>query len=1472
MTRMAIRHGVYCLFLLLLLSTKNYGQPKYKIENYSTEQGLSHRRINCMIKDQEGFMWFGTWDGINRFDGHSFVTFKPTPADTYQLGNNRIGRIVEDQSDHLWVQAYDYQIYRFDKKTEQFLPLSTIINADGKRKIEFNNILSAAGGWVWFRTKNDGIFCVSQTTFSKEHLFQYKKGAAAAYRLPSDTINFFNTDRESRIWIGTRDGLVCLEPSTAGTYTNSHMVPPGIATGINLISYEEDAEHLYFGTAEGRLIVFEKKSKSFSDRKITSGGVNALLCSKKQRVLYASSSLGEVMTVHLDDQQISTSTYGSKESLSTLYEDQAGGVWVEPETSGAIRFDPLNHSFQLFSLNTGKVPDDDVNSKVFWLWEDTKGTVWVNLKGGGLANFAPAGKTPEYVVVTSDGVGYQLPDNVTSHYCDKAGILWLTTNQGGVVKIVIQNNNFHQQLLVKEGPVSAVNEVRGVYCDRQNRLWLGMKRSGLIVSQNNIPLKGLFINEPAGGLVGVYAIWQDRRGNIWLGAKGNGLYRASPVNPEQTKYQLTHFIAHKEVSDSLPCNQIRSLLEDKNGRIWIGSLDNGLALVEEEQGKTKFIHIPTVFNNYSKGTFQNIRHMCLDKDGNIWIATTNGLLVVDANVQHSQVHQYKVYCTISGDIGSLGNNDILFVYRDRKNRMWLGTSGGGFCKAEGDKPLQALRFRNYTTKDGMPNDYVLSCTEDPDGNFWLATENGLSKFNPETLVFRNYDSHDGLPANAAFSEASVAKQQTGRQFFFGTTMGYLSFDPGRINASPIQASIAFTALQVNNEEVGPKANDHFLKADVNYTSELTLPHDQNSISIYYAILDHRGSGDQQGFAYRLAGFDTIWHNDWQFRKATYTNLPPGHYVFEVKSLSTDLYSNKPYKRLAITIQQPWWKTWWAYLLYVIFTCILVYIVWRYAFAMIGLRNKIVVEQKLAALKMNFFTNVSHELRTPLTLIVSPLEQLSRKAKLSPELQAYVDVARQNAARMVRFVNQLLDLRKVQSEKATIHASGVEIVTFVKKISDYFTEAVRAKRIKLEVVSDLKELFVWVDDEKLDVVIYNLIGNAVKFTPEGKSIRILISSLPAEQSFSIAVYDQGHGVPADKLEEIFELFQEGDNLKGRALKGTGIGLALSREFIHLHGGKIWAENNTDGGLTVVVKLKTGAEHYPQEAVSAVDGHTMASAVEKPIEQQILAGLGNSGMSQNQEAALVLLVEDNDELRIFIKGQLSEHYRVETATDGEEGLQKAISLVPDLIVSDIMMPEMDGIQMLDKIKNDVNTSHIPVVLLSAKYSIESQIEGLRYGADYYITKPFNNAFLIASIDNLLLQRKKLFEGLVEKKKRIVLSPEPPVLTSKDEVFLKDLIQVVESKMDDPDFNIDTVAETMAISRTNFYKKFKSLTTLTPMEFVRDMRLQRAKQYLDAGGHNISEIAYLTGFSNPKYFSTCFKEKYHVSPSDYMKAKNV
>jgi signal transduction histidine kinase/ligand-binding sensor domain-containing protein/DNA-binding response OmpR family regulator len=1450
-----------CLVILLAITNTN-GQPKCKVEYYSTEQGLSHQAVTSIVKDKEGFMWFGSWDGINRFDGHSFVAYKSTSGDLSQLGNGRIDQIVEDQAGHLWIEAYDRQIYRFDKRTEQFQPLSTFFSSGAKQKIRFRKILFANNNLVWLQSETEGIFCVRQNDMSKEHIVRYSKEQPLEYRLPSNEINFWHQDQQNSIWAGTKKGLCNFVPSSAGIYKTNKLIPQELATGKNYLACDEDVNHLYFGTSDGILVIFEKKSKTFLYEKITIGSINFLAKSKRANVLYAATSNGDLISFDVEKRNILAIDHQTSGPFTVIYEDKKGFLWIGAQKPGAVRYDPYKRSFQFFHKQQLHAV-----SKPFKITEDNNGLVWINMRGGGFGYYNEEKGVIENALNTSDGSVYQLPNIVYNSFFDEAGILWLTTDERELIKIILQGNDFKQQLLVEHVLTRTDNEARGIFYDKQNRLWIGAKSGVLYVYQNGKKVQGLFDNDPATGLGPVYSILEDSKGNIWLGTKGNGLFKASPLNEKRSKYHLTHFSPFKNGSDGLICKDIYALLEDKQGRIWVGSFDNGLTLVRPEKDSVKFIHAGNALANYPKGNFHKIRTMTLDENGNIWIGTTGGLVILDVNNQRSSIYKHATYGKVPGDKESLGNNDIQFIYRDNKNRMWLATSGGGFCLATGKQVFQSLKFRNFTTKDGLPNDYILSCAEDKEGDLWIATENGLSEFKPETGVFKNYDTYDGLP-RASFSEASVCRSLNDGQLFFGITKGYLAFNPGNISTGSIAANMVFTNLQINNEEVGPGKNENLLLTDINYVSDLTLKYNQNIISIDYSILDYR-SGNHPVFAYRLIGFDDEWHADRSQRTVTYTNLPPGSYVFEVKSLGSDLYSDPPYKRLAITILPPPWKTWWAYTLYTIAAIALFLFIRRTALTMIRLRHKIAVEQKLAALKLQFFTNVSHELRTPLTLILNPIEQLSKKEKLSQEGAAYIEVARRNANRMVRFINQLLDLRKVESNKSTLRVSRVEMVSFVKRISDHFTDAFRSKRIKFEISSDQKELFAWVDAEKIDVVIYNLLGNAIKFTPEGKVIKIFINSIPAEESFSITVYDQGHGVQKEQLKNIFELFYEGDHPSARELKGSGIGLALCREFVNLHGGTIWAENNEDGGLSVSFKLKVHAKHFSEQEISFAEVPAQPFNG-KPVEQQILPPPIYSHPAKDARAPLVLLVEDNDELRMFLRGQLSEFYRVEVAKDGEEGLRKAIAIIPDLIISDIMMPVMDGIQLLDKVKNDITTSHIPVVLLSAKYSIESQIEGLKYGADYYITKPFNNDFLIASIDNLLRQRKKLFESLVEKKKTFDLSPEPIVVTSKDEVFLKDVIKTVEEKMDDPEFNIEAMAETLLMSRTTFYKKFKSLTGLVPVEFVKDMRLQRAKQYLDAGGNNVSEVAYLVGFANPKYFSTCFKEKYYVSPSDYLKSK--
>ena len=1449
--------------VIFLLSLQVNAQLKCKIEHFTTEDGLSHNRVMCMIKDHEGFMWFGTWDGINRFDGHNFIIYKSRPGDTSSLKNNRIDDIVEDRSGYLWLKAYDNQIYRFDKKKEQFLAISDLLPASGNEKFIFDDIILSANGPIWLKTKNQGIFYVPNPGSSRLRFSRYANGLDKNFQLPSNVITFFYEDAQRLVWIGTPKGLCCLKRNSAGMYVNVKL-DPAFSKGFNFTCVAENKDMVWLGTSTGNLVLYKKATRQFIVKNVSASQLNGICVSKKQNAVYLSTSGGGVITINPANVNVSSVSSGMGSALFSIYEDRSGMLWIEPESHGVIRFDPFKHSFKHFTQRKDATYEN--LAKYYKVFEDKDGVVWMSMKGEGFGYYDPAADAVNYFYDEPGADNYSFSNLVTCTYLDPVGILWLNADDRGLNKIVFQRKDFNQKLLVEHTVSRSDNEIRAICTDSKGRLWLASKAGQLYIYANNKKVPVAFTNAPREGLGVVYNIIQDHNGNMWMGTKGNGLFKAVPVDKERLTYNLTHYLADKKDIYSLNSNIIYGLLEDSKGRIWVGTFEEGVNLIEQQDNKIRFINIKNSFSNYPKETFTRVRNLREDVNGNIWVATTDGVLVLDPNKGVPRNYRFITYSKIAGDKTSLGKNDVQFIYRDSKNTMWLSTSGGGLNKAITSDPFKALKFKVYTTDDGLPSDYLLSSVEDKKGNLWLATENGLSKFVTDKEKFINYDSYDGLPPTG-FSESSSLKLPDGN-LVFGCITGYISFNPDEIIYHRIPANMALTNLQVNNNDVALGNANSPLKYNLNDTRHLVLKYNENILGIDYSVLDFR-SGNKQSYVYRLTGFDKEWHDNKSQRRATYTNLPPGNYLFEVKSSSEGLYSNDPYKKLAITILPPPWRTWWAYLIYIVLAVVLAEGIRRTVFTMLRLRQRIAVEKKLADLKLSFFTNVSHELRTPLTLILNPIEEIYKKESLSAQGNEHINIVRKNARRMVRFINQLLDLRKVQSGKATLKISKVEMLAFVKKISEYFTDVAREKQIKLVIESDGTELFAWIDAEKLDIVIYNLLANAFKFTPSGKIIKVMVNEMPEGEGILVEVADQGLGVPENKLNDIFELYYEGHHGEGKNLKGTGIGLALSKELINLHHGQIFAKNNADRGLTVTVALKAGKKHLEHDEVVFIDAPEVPYEPEEAIGD-LFRNVEQTAHEHNEHTPLVLLVEDNSDLRAFLKVQLGEFYRVELAEDGEEGLEKAIRLLPDLILTDVMMPKMDGIQMMDRLKNNIATSHIPIVLLSARFSVESQIEGLKYGADYYITKPFQNDFLLASVDNLIRQRKKVFETLLNKKKTIDLSPGEIVITSQDEVFLKKVIKIVEDSMSDPEFNIDAVAGSINMGRSAFYKKFKSLTNLAPVEFVREMRLKRAKQILDAGESNISEIAYMVGFNNAKYFSTCFKEQYQLSPTEYLKSK--
>lgn len=1422
--------------------------PPAKIEHYSTEDGLSHDVVTTIMKDHEGYMWFGTWYGLNRFDGNHFTSFKSIAGDSSQIKNNRIDQITEGYRNVLWVKAYDGQIYRFDKTHENFRSLAAILKLPGK--VEFEHVLAVDKDDIWVSIADGGVIHIPDIYHRPTNFIWYKKNADGRRNIPSNKTNCFLKDQNRNVWLGTPAGLVYLKHTRANSY-DAPITLLSKKSGLNITALSECSDRLFFASATGSLYSYTKRNCRFKEFMLSNQTLNNLLVSSDKTSLYVTSAAGELVTLSLKDDTWHKYTSPYKQALHSMFQDSHQNLWIEPEQTGILKFD-ANKRFKAYTQNNDSKNINAGNH--FKVFEDINGLIWCVLRDGGFGYYDTASDNINYFHNQPGSKDRAFSNLVTVAYYDPSGVMWLHTDEHGVEKIIFQPKAFENRLVKNNAIFKSDNEIRAVCVDRTNRTWICAKAGPIYWLQDGRLLPGKFSNADQYKIGAVYSIIEDRHGNIWMGTKTNGLFEAIPNDTQCSSYRLINFIHHQNDINSISSDQIYAIKEDANGQIWVGAFDHGLNLLQKAGNKISFRRISDGQYGYPKD-FEKIRVIEIDNKGNLWLGTTEGLLILQ---QRGDNYSFSSYNKRPGDKTSIGNNDIQHIHRDHLGRMWLSTSGGGLALAQSNQHNNTLSFRSFTTANGLANDYVLSCTEDNAGKLWIATKSSISRMDPITWHIKNFSSYDGLSTDG-FSESTCGNTRDGK-LIFGTTRGYLEFDPQDIVPHPINANLVFTNLQVNNQWVGIADSSGILKQSINHTEAITLHYSQNVVSVDYSMLDYR-FGSSLPFVYRLKGFDNEWHNNSNQLRATYTNIPAGHYLLEIKCPDADRYGNVPYKSLAITVLPAPWLSWWAYLLYAAVIAAIALVIWRNTMTAFKLKQKLAIDRELTELKLGFFTNISHELRTPLMLILNPITQLAKLHAPDQLERQYIDIVERNANRMVRFVNQLLEFRKLQSGKPTLDHSSFEMAGFIRNIAANFEDVRMQKSINLEITGYQAPLHVQYDQDKIETVIYNLLSNAFKFTADGRTITVNMAVKTIDQQLELTVTDQGCGVPDNELKLIFELYHSDQRSAVKNSKGTGIGLALSKELVELHGGTITAVNVPSGGLCVKITLPLIRANKPESA-----------AINSSLVINELGTLDNISQVVPEPpvgAPLLMLVEDNADMREFLRMQLSEIYRVETAADGMEGLEKVRQLMPDIIVSDVMMPVMDGITLIDTLKNDPVTSHIPVVLMSARSAVEHQIIGLNYGADYYLAKPFQNELLIAAIDGILERRKKMFEKLTVDKRVVNLSPCEIIVTSKDEAFLKNVIQIIGDKMADPDFDIDTVAETVNMARATFYKKFKSLTQIAPVEFVRDMRLQRAKQYFDAGHHNVAEVGYTVGFSSPKYFSTCYKSKYRIAPSDYIRS---
>jgi len=1360
----------FIVLLSILLSRCIFAQSEqYKFSRLDIYNGLSHNQVNGILKDPDGFLWFGTMSGLNRYDGYSFKVFRNKHGDSSSLSNNQVGALYELPDGRIWVTTtslpcvYNSHTEKFDSVYPKYL------NSLGLPSYTVINVVKGNEGRYWFLYDSLGLYLYSGTD-KRAKLFRQN------YKLsPSEKISAIRETKDGKLWIVYQNG--CLE------------------------QYDIKSNKVIFSSAALQNLYKENNSYNLL---VDNDGDVWLWCFRYGVFLFHPQNNSI--------RQFNENSFPSKLNsnlVSQMTQDNNGLIWIGTDHGGVNLIDKKDNFKVSYFINDPKDPKSLSQNSINALYKDDDGIMWLGTYKQGI-NFLNGNivKFPHYHHVESNA--NTLPyDDVNRFVEDKSGNIWIGTNGGGLIYFDRKNNTFRQYLHDPNNKNSlSTNVIVSLCVDHDGKLWIGTFLGGLnsfdgkkfIHYKHNDKDPSSISND------NVWEIFEDSEQNLWIGTLGGGL----DLFDRKTN-RFEHYQNKPGKPSPLPSNYISSILQDRKGNLWIGTA--GMGVVVFEKNKTT----PTPYPN--------------DKD-------------------------------------SLSSNSIISMLEDSKGRIWVGTLEG--LNLFND---QTKSFQIFTTSDGLPDNIILNILEDNHQTLWLSTPNGLCNVIPSekesgvSFSIINYDEINNLQSRE-FNDNAALKTRS-EELIFGGPSGFNIINPNKIKKSAYHPKIAFTNLQILNNDVEPGEeinNRVLLQQSISKTQSVDLKYKENVFSIEFASLDFSHSSRDK-YAYMLEGFNPDWlYADGSQRRVTYTNLDPGHYTFKVKILNADgVWSDV--KTLRISIAPPFWRTPLAYIFYALAIIGILFLARKIMLDRVHMRFEMQQQRREAErahaidqLKTKFFTNVSHEFRTPLSLIISPLDKIIKNTP-DEDQKKQLNLVHRNAKRLLNLVNQLLDFRKIEVQGVKLHRSIGDIIKFAKDISYSFTDIAEKKGMQFSVSSNVDSLEIYFDKDKVEKIIFNLLSNAFKYTHDNGTVSVqLIYTPPSfdkkEGTLAIEVQDNGIGIPADKQEKVFERFFQTDVPESMVNQGTGIGLAITKEFVKLHNGVITVRSEPEKGTCFTVTLPAKKIHEPSV-------HLITNPVSIEGAEQIVFEESQG----NGKKKTIVIVEDNEDLRFYLKENLRVNYHVEEATNGREGWEKIKLINPDLVVSDIMMPLMDGIELAKKIKTYTLTSHIPVILLTAMGSEEKQIEGFQAGVNDYITKPFTFEILDSRIKNLLAQQKLLQKRF---QKQIEVNPGEVTVTPVDEKFLKQALEVVEKFMDNPDFSVEDFSLEMYMSRVALYKKILSLTGKAPLEFIRSMRLKRAAQLLEKSGMSIAEIAYEVGFNNPKNFTKYFKEEFKVLPSQYVSDK--
>ncbi|MBN2519044.1 MAG: response regulator [Bacteroidales bacterium] len=1370
---------IYIFLILVFPITVLSENQSVKFKRLSVSEGLSQSWVRCICQDNQGFMWFGTHDGLNKFDGYTFKIYKHTIRDNNSISNNTIHVIYKDSEGNLWIGT-SYGLNLFNPENETFIRFPDIDNN------YINDIVRDKDGLLYIAT-NQGIIVYNIDT-KHERIYQI----------------FDNTDNIRSL---------------------------AIIYKIKIDPYQ----NIWIASSKG-VYFFSKKEKNFIPL--------------QANIPYRARSLA----------------FGKK-----------GQMFIGTENNGLIIHNynpenPLNNKIIDLQNNRNSFSASNIGAMISLL-ADNHGTLWIGIENGGLDVIDISKQnSKEYI---SKHYHYDVFDNTSlssnsiySIFEDKDGNIWIGTYNKGINQYNRFGDNFihfHKinQIAYNENNLSS-NMVNLIYA-KNNSLYIGTEGGLFIDNIKTNELKHLFHNPQNPNSLtsnSVWCIYFDENNKIWLGTWGGGINIYDPVNNA-----YLHYMNISTDDNSLGGNNIFSIYKDSKNYLWIGSMGGGLNLYNKQTNSFKK-YKNDITNSLSISS-DWVRAIAEDSYGNLWVSTSLAVDVFDREKE-----QFTHFTHIPGDPSTLSDYGAEVIFEDSKKNLWMGTENGLNLFHRKDSS-----FTYYLDEDGLPNNSIKAILEDNEGNLWLSTNNGLSKFMnainiPEKPEFMNYDIGDGLQDDE-FNRRAACKDNNGI-LYFGGINGVTYFNPENIIINQKKPEVVITNFLINNKPVPIGKKNFLLKKHISQTKKIKIPYRYSVISFEFACLNFI-SPEKNQYAYYLEGFEETWNYVGNQRTVTYTNLNHGNYTLRIKASNNSGIWNEDGISLAITILPPWYNTWWAYAGYFIIIGFILLLFRESVLMRARFKHDLKMEQlekeKLAEInqvKSNFFINLSHEFRTPLTLILHPVEQLLSAKKIKPELKKQFQMMQRNAKRLLRLINQLMDISKLESDYLKPEVQNGNIAERIEFIVSSFNYRACEKSISLKYNSSHNTFTGYYDQDKLEKILYNIISNALKFTPENGEIVVNVDyyqDIPENENggyFKISVKDNGIGIEPAEINKIFDRFYQINNQKEKEQTGTGIGLSLVKGLVNIYHGKIDVKSQIDMGTEFTIILPWAERHFPKnEIIGEVNDYSENFDQEQKIDIQ-----DNIPNNEIQQKNIILIIEDNKELNDVLTSHFTNKYRVYNCFSGTQGLEKAKEIMPDIIVSDVMMPGIDGIELCKILKNNELTSHIPIILLTSMTSEEDQVKGMETGADAYITKPFHLKLLNANIENLLDSRKKLRDLF---SRSIDVKPSDISITSVDEKFLKKVIELVDKNISNPYFNVDQLSKEIGLSRAHLHRKLVSLTDLPPSGFIRIMRLKRAAKLLVEGQLQVSEVLYEVGIKSRSYFTKSFKEVFGLSPTEYIEKQN-